>query len=161
MPYVKKEYEIKISPLVGDESGVLAGVSIVPLDDTDKDFVYILLKNNSGKEYAINYKKGRKVRNAGEAEALALAKRLNIPIVLHDKLACTWARSYKIRLIELVDLPEQLRYVPIEDLTVLYGNLCKQRSSDKACVKYAELSVKQSSSSNKKKQPGISYRFHA
>ena len=144
LPYVKKEYEIKISQLVGEESGILAGVSIVPMSDVDKDFVYSLLRSNSGKESAVSYRRGRRVRNAGEAEALAIAKRLNTPIVLHDKLACTWAKSYRISLIELVDLPEQLRLVPQEDLIIFYGNLCKQRSSQKACTKYSELSSKQS-----------------
>jgi hypothetical protein len=142
MPYVRRDFEIVISPLVCDESGVCSNVSIIPLDEEDKEFAYNILRYCSTKDCALSYKKGRKVKNAGEAETLALAKRFEVPIVLHDKLACNWARTYRVSLIKLVDLPDNLRNVPNESLIEFYGRLCRQRSSDKACEKFARLTSK-------------------
>jgi hypothetical protein len=112
------------------------------LEDEDKEFVFNILKYCGKKDYAINYRKGRSVKNAGEAETLALAKRFGVSIVLHDKLACNWARTYRIGLIKVIDLPENLKSIPNEALIEFYGLLCKQRSSDKACERLAQLRVK-------------------
>jgi hypothetical protein len=147
MPHLCKAVRIVITPLVSEESGISDNVSIISLEEDDKKFVYDILRHTANKDCATNYKKGRRVRNAGEAEMLALAKRLGVQLVLHDKLACTWARTYKISYIKLVDLPDQLKSIPVDALIDFYQSLCNQRSSDKACERYSQLIARRSWSS--------------
>jgi hypothetical protein len=137
--FVQKDYKIIVSPLISEESGISNGISIVELDDGDKGFVYKCLRTVVEKDCAINYRKGRKIKHAGEIEALALAKRFNAPIVYHERLISLWAKMFRIANIRLVDLPEKTSSIPKESLLPFYNQLCKQMSSKKACDKYEEI----------------------
>lgn len=139
LSYTQKDYEIKITHLISKESSISEGVSIEKLEESDVDFVYNCLKVVFDKDYAISYKKGRKIKHSGEIEALALARRYNAPIVIHEKLISSWAKMFNIKYIRLVDLPERIKSAPKEDLIKFYDTLCKQMSSKKACKKLEEL----------------------
>lgn len=139
MSYVQKNYEIKITPLVSKESGISEGVSIEELGKKDKDFAYNLLRIAFFKDYAISYKRGRKVKHAAEIEALALARRFDSPIVFHEKRISSLARMYNIKSVRLIDLPDKVKFIPDEELIKFYDTLCKQRSSKEACEKLEEL----------------------
>jgi predicted nucleic acid-binding protein len=137
--YIKQDYEILVTPLIKNESGSSDDITVVQLEDEDKEFVYKVLRFAFTKDYAINYKKGRKVKNAGEAEALAIAKREDIPVVIHEKRISKWAKTWNVESIRLVDLPDRVEGIPVENLLEFYKRLCKQRSSEKACEKLDEL----------------------
>jgi hypothetical protein len=139
LTYVQRDYKIVISPLISEESGISNGISIVNLEDSDRNFVYDCLKVVFCKDYAINYRKGRRIKHSGEVEAFALARRFDAPIVFHEKLIGLWAKMFKIEHIRLVDLPEKTASIPKQALLAFYDVLCKQRSSKKACDKYKEI----------------------
>ena len=142
LPFVQRNYIIAITELISIETGVSKGVTIIQLEDEDKDLAFNILKMGFGKEQAISYKKRGKMTHAGEAEALAIAKRLKIPVVLHEELPCRWCKAYNITYVKVADLPEKLGLIPIESLISFYEALCKQRSSQKACDKAKELYLK-------------------
>ena len=137
--FIVMQYDVKISPLISAETGISEGVSVISLEPDDVVFVCELLRRFFGKDSSIRYKKGYKLKHAGEAEALALAKRYHAPVVLHEKNPVLWAKMYKIESIELVDLPDRLNPIPTSNAIRFYELLCKQRSSNKACKKLAEL----------------------
>jgi len=137
--YIHQEFTIIVSPLIKNESGVSDGLEVVDLNDKDKEFVARTLHSEFSKHSATNYKKGKAPKNAGEIEALALAKRFHKPIVYHDNIVRRLAKARNIQSISLVDLPDRIDNIPKEDLIDFYKKLCRMRSSEKACQKITEL----------------------
>ena len=142
LSFVQRDYIISITELISIEAGISNGVTIVNLEDSDKDLAFNILKRGFGKEQAISYRKRGKMKHAGEAEALAIAKRLNVPIVLHENLPIVWCKMCNIAYVKVADLPEKLGPVPVDNLISFYEGLCKQKSSQKACDKAKELNMK-------------------
>lgn len=140
---IQNDYSIKVTELISKEAGISKGVDILELTDDDIKLAFRILRQGFGKEQAKSYLKHRKMKQAGEAEALAIAKRLNLPVVLQESLACSWCKMYQIRYIEIVNLPEKVSFIPINDQILFYEALCKQRSYlPKSCEKAKELNLK-------------------
>lgn len=98
--------EIILSPLVATHFRQTTGYSIEELTDSDKDFVYQMIRRHLNKELATNYKRGRKTNHAGEFESIALAKRLETYVVIHDRQAGQWAKLERVRSLHPIDVPD-------------------------------------------------------
>jgi hypothetical protein len=104
---VEDNCEILVSPYVTAEfSQKKIAYVIEPLTDPDKEYVASMIRRYLNKELSTNYRRGRKTANAGEFESIALSKRLGIPVVIHDRMARTWARYEHVESLHPVELPD-------------------------------------------------------
>lgn len=104
-----------------------------------KKYVYDMIRRYLNKELATNYRKGRKTSHAGEFESIAIAKRLGIPVIIHDKRARTWAKMERVEPLHPIDLPEIFaRKLPREKLIEFLKFHCKMKY-EPACKRLEEL----------------------
>lgn len=144
---IEDNCEIIVSPCVATEfSQKQVAYHIEPLSDADKEYVFRMIRRYlNNKELATNYRRGRKTANAGEFESIALSKRLEIPVVVHDKRARTWARFEHVESLHPVDLPDTFVHkLPTAKLIEFLTYHCKMRYGP-ACEKLEKL-LKTSSS---------------
>lgn len=104
---VKDNCEVIVSPLVAAHipSRKEFGYEIVALTEADKDYVYRMIRRCLGKELATDYRRGRRTSHAGEFESIALAKCLEIQVVIHDNRARKWAKWEKVESLHPIELP--------------------------------------------------------
>jgi predicted nucleic acid-binding protein len=116
---LKEECEITLSPLVATHFPQTINCSIEELANSDKEYVYQMIRRYLNKELATNYKRGRKTDHAGEFESIALAKRLGTYIVIHDQRARQWAKMEKVQSLHPVDVPDIFRHkLPKEKMRI-------------------------------------------
>lgn len=138
---LKDNCEIIVVPYVSRElPQKQADYHIEPLNDLDKEYVYRMIRRHlNNKELATNYRRGRRTANAGEFEAIALSKRLEIPVVIHDKRARTWAKMEGVRSLHPIDLPDTFFHKLSEPKLIEFlKSLCKMRY-EPACEKLQKL----------------------
>jgi len=137
---VRDNCEILVTPLVdGEFSKKETGYSVEEPNDDDKKRVYEMIRRYRDKESAINYRKGRKTFHAGEFELIALAKRLGIPIVIHDNRARQWAKWEHVESLHPIELPDTFRHkLTREKLIEFLTFHCKMKYAP-ACEKLREL----------------------
>jgi len=90
---VKENCEIILSPRTSAEfSQNEIEYSVEKFTDADRKYVYEMIRRHLNKELATDYMKGRRGAHVGEFESIALAKRLKIPVVIHDNRGRQWAK---------------------------------------------------------------------
>ena len=143
LDYVQDNYEILLSPLIATEfSRKEARYSIEALTDSDKEYVYKMIRRYLDKELAINYRRGRRTSHAGEFESIALAKRLEVPVVIHDNRPRQWAKMENVRSLHPIELPDTFRQkLPKEQLIQFLSFHCKMKH-EPACEKLRKLQEK-------------------
>ena len=137
---IKDNGEIIVSSRVGAHfSQKEIGFSIEALSESDKTYVYKMIRRYLNKELAINYRRGKKTYHAGEFESIAVAKRLEIPVVMHDNRARKWAKMEKVESFHPIELPETFhRKLEKQKLIEFLEFHCKMQYKP-ACEKLLKL----------------------
>lgn len=137
---VKENCEIILSPRVAAEfSQNEIEYSVEKFTDADRKYVYEMIRRYLNKELATGYMKGRKGAHVGEFESIALAKRLKIPVVIHENRGRQWAKWEGAVLMHPIELPDTFhRKLPIEEIRNFLDYHCRMRY-EPACEKLRKL----------------------
>ena len=136
--------EIILSPLVATHFRQTIEYSIEELTDSDKDLVYQMIRRHLNKELATKYKRGRKTDHAGEFESIALAKRLETYVVIHDQRARQWAKLEKVRSLHPIDVPDIFYHKLSKDKMREFLDFHCRMKYQPACEKLRKLQISKS-----------------
>jgi len=136
---LKENCEITLSPLVATHFSQKVGYLTEELTDSDKDFVYQMIRRYLNKELATNYRRGRRTSHAGEFESIALAKRFETYVVIHDQRARRWARSERVGSLHPIEVPDIFYHkLPKEKMREFLDFHCRMKY-EAACEKLRRL----------------------
>jgi len=136
---IKENCEIILSPLVATHFSQKVEYSVEGITDFDKNYVYQMIRRYLNKELATDYKRGRRTSHAGEFESIALAKRLETYVVIHDQRARQWAKSERVRSLHPIDVPDIFyRKLPKEKMREFLDFHCRMKY-EPACEKLRRL----------------------
>jgi hypothetical protein len=119
---------VVIPQQVASEIGqVPKGVSIKDLEESEQKYVAKLLRRYRGKDEATDYTRGRRLQGIGELEAMVLARKLGVKVVLHDQKALEMARQERLEAVPLADLPAKIGLPRSSSLDEFYRKLKSMR----------------------------------
>jgi len=140
---VKENCEIIVSPLVdthfSQREKKEIGYSIEPLGESERKYVYKMIRRYLNKELAINYRRGRKTSHAGEFESIAIAKRLETPVIIHDRIARRWAKMENVPSLHPTELPETFHHKLRKEKFIEFLEIHCKMKYQPACEKLEKL----------------------
>ena len=140
---VKENCEIIVSPLVdihfSQKEKKEIGYSVEPLGESEKKYVYKMIRRYLNKEMATNYIKGRRTSHAGEFESIAVAKRLGIPVVIHDNVARRRAKMENVSSLHPIELPETFHHKLRKEKFIEFLEIHCKMKYQPACEKLEKL----------------------